>query len=79
MIHYQSLIAPPPSLHFSFGSFQCEHTTCTIYTTKRHRIVHKHVIWDAPVVLTTFVALEHFCYIAVYGGSESSRISSKIS
>ncbi len=30
-------------------------------------------------VLTTFLSLEHVSYIAVYAGSESSQVSSKIS
>ncbi len=37
----------------SWGNFQCEHTTRTIYTTKRHRTVHKYAIWN--VLLNSFL------------------------
>ncbi len=33
----------------SFENVQCERTTQTMYTSKRHRIVHKNTIWDAPI------------------------------
>ncbi len=36
---------------FYFWKFQCERTNQIIYTTKRHRIVHKNTSWNAPAML----------------------------
>ncbi len=38
-----------------------------------------HLDYFNDVLLITFLGLEHFSFIADYGGSESSWISSKIS
>jgi len=37
---------------FDLENFQCEHTTHTIYTTKRHRVVHKYNNWHNMIDIT---------------------------
>ncbi len=58
----------------SWGNFQCEHTTRTIYTTKRHRTVHKYAIRN--VLLNSFLTLsshEHEAHGALQHQAERGQ------